>query len=106
MQLGITREILHMLEIAQDDRPLTSDEDWLQKGAKKSCLVLDSMEHTMAHLRSRIHFLKDGDANTTLFHRTAGFRKIKNIIPNLLHEDRAITNQEEKLGVMFDFFFQ
>lgn len=66
-------KILYHLEIAPDCRPLTSDEDWLQREAKRLCLVLSSLERTIARLRSPIRFLKDGDANTELFHKTARF---------------------------------
>ena len=48
--------------------------------------------------------MKDGDANTSLFHRQAGFRKRKNFIPKLLYEDQVVTGQEEKQDVMFNYF--
>jgi hypothetical protein len=104
LQLAIAREILHRLEIAQDSRPLSSDESWMRREAKCSCLVLASLERTIARLRSRIRFLKDDDANTALFHRTAGFRKQKNFIPKLIQEDRVITDQDEKQDIIFNFF--
>ena len=31
-QLGLSREIFHRLEIAQDNRALTQEEDWLRCG--------------------------------------------------------------------------
>lgn len=70
-QLGIAREILHRPEIAQDSRVLTLEEDWLRCEAKRHCLVMSSLDRTVARLRSRISFLKDGDANTALFHNQA-----------------------------------
>jgi hypothetical protein len=66
-QLGIARKILHKLEIAQDSRQISVGEG-LRREAKKSCLVLASLERTIVRLRSRIRYLKDGDANTS-FHR-------------------------------------
>lgn len=77
-QLSLTREILHQLEIAQDSRPLNTDENWLRCEFKRHSLVLSSLERTIIRLRSRIRFLKDGDANTALFHSQARFRKRKN----------------------------
>lgn len=63
-QLALAREVLHRLEIAQDIRSLTADENWLTKELKQHCLVLASLERTIARLRSRVRYLKDGDANT------------------------------------------
>ncbi|WVZ78922.1 LOW QUALITY PROTEIN: hypothetical protein U9M48_026563 [Paspalum notatum var. saurae] len=103
-QLGLAREILHRLEIAQVSRVLTPEEDWLRCEAKRYCLVLSSMERTIARLRSRIRFLKDGDANTALFHSQARFRKNKNFIPKLLQNGEVVTGQEEKQAVFFDYF--
>jgi hypothetical protein len=106
LQLGIAREILHRLEIAQDLRQLTLEEDWLCREAKRLCLTLASLERSIVRSRSRIWFLKDGDANTSLFHGTTTYRKRKNFISKLVTDDRTVTNQEDKQQVMFDFFEQ
>lgn len=102
--MGIAREILHRLEIAQDNHPLTPEELWLCCEAKKHCLVVASLERTIAHLRSRIRFLKDGDANTSLFHSQAKSIKHKNYIPKLVVDDHVYITQDEKQEVMFDYF--
>jgi hypothetical protein len=70
------------------------------------CLTLASLERSIARSRSRIRFLKDGDANTSLFHRTVTYRKRKNFISKLVMDDQTVTNQEDKQQVMFDFFEQ
>jgi hypothetical protein len=67
-QLGLDREVLHRLEMAQDIRSLSREELWLWGQLKQHCLVLASLQRTIAHLRSRIQFLKEGDANTQFFH--------------------------------------
>jgi hypothetical protein len=67
-QLSLAREILHRLEIAQDNRLLCGDEIWLKGRLKHHCLGLASLERTIARLRSRIKYLKEGDANTSFFH--------------------------------------
>jgi hypothetical protein len=97
-QLALAREVLHRLEIAQDNRLLSSDEDWLRIELKRHCLVLASLERTIATLRSRVCHLKDGDANTSLFH------KKKKAIPKLMSGGHLVTTQEEKQNVMFEFY--
>jgi hypothetical protein len=63
-QLGLAREVLHRLEIAQDIMILAEEEVWLLRKLKQHCLFLTSLERTIARLRSRIHYLKEGDTNT------------------------------------------
>ncbi|KAL6615247.1 hypothetical protein ACP70R_037517 [Stipagrostis hirtigluma subsp. patula] len=103
-QLLLAWEILHRLEIAQDGRSLTADEDWLRRELKRHCLVVASLERTVTRLRSRIRHLKDGDANTSFFHGQAGFRKRKNFIGKLVQDDNIVTSQSEKHGVLFNYF--
>jgi hypothetical protein len=103
-QLALAREVLHRLEIAQDNRLLSSDEDWLRRELKRHRLVLASLERTIARLRSRVRHLKDGDANTSFFHKQAIFRKKKKAIPKLMSGGHLVTTQEEKQNVMFEFY--
>lgn len=51
-KLALAREVLHRLEIAQDNRVLTKVEMWLKGELKCLCLSLSSLERTMARLRS------------------------------------------------------
>jgi hypothetical protein len=97
-QLALAREVLHRLEIAQDNRLLSSDEDWLRRELKRHCLVLASLERTIARLRSRVRHLKDGNANTSFFHKQAIFCK-KKAIPKLMSGGHLVTTQEEKQNV-------
>jgi hypothetical protein len=87
-QLGLAREVLHRLEMAQDIRSLSREELWLWGQLKQHCLVLASLQRTIARLRSRIQFLK-GDANTHFFHRQAVYRKKRKFISNL-EEDGSV----------------
>jgi len=68
-QLALAKEIIHQFDIAQDSRTLQSNELWLRNNLKKHALALTSLLRTVARLRSRIGWLKEGDANTRLFHR-------------------------------------
>lgn len=103
-QHAFARDVLHQLEIAQDTRLLTPEEDWLRATAKRHCLVMSSLERTMARLRSRIRHLNDGDANTALFHREAGARKKKNFIAQLMVDEHLVTSQVDKEEAFFSYF--
>ena len=43
-KLALARDILHRLEIAQDHRQLSQDENWLKGELKRHCLALASLE--------------------------------------------------------------
>jgi hypothetical protein len=67
-------------------------------------LGLSSLERTMARQRSRIRWLKDGDANTKLFHIVANGRRVKNFIPAIRHGNELITDQSRKEEVFFNSY--
>jgi hypothetical protein len=48
--------------------------------------------------------LKDGDANTRMFHMHARHRKRKNFIAKLKTEDRVLIGHEEKAEAILDFY--
>jgi hypothetical protein len=98
-QLELAKELLHQLDIAHDSRGLSVAQSWLRNSLKKHAIALASLSITIARLRSRINWIKDGDANMALFHANARYRKIKNFIATLTsrgcqtltsHEDKAI----------------
>jgi hypothetical protein len=104
-QLELAKELLHQMDIAQDRRVLSPHEQWLRNNLKKHCLVLSSLSRTIAKLRSRIGLLKDGDANTALFHAQARHRKSKNFIAKILSSDSQILiSHEDKAAAFFDFY--
>jgi hypothetical protein len=104
IQLGLAREILHRLEMAQDSRVLSPDELWLLRKLKQQCLVLASLERTVARLRSQVQYLKYGDANTSFFHMQACCRRKRNHICSLLDGERVVTSHEQKQEVLHDFY--
>lgn len=102
--LGLAKEIVHQLGIVQDSRQLPPIELWLRNSLKKHSLALASLIHTVARLRSRIGWLKYGDANTGLFHLHAHNRKRMNFIARLTTEDRIATSHDDKAEVLLDFY--
>jgi len=103
-QLALSREILHQFEIAQDSRQLSSGELWFKNCLKKHSLVLASLQRTIARLRSRISWLRDGDANTKLFHLHARHRKRKNFIGKIVAGEQICTSHEDKAAAIDDFY--
>jgi hypothetical protein len=72
------------------------------------CSYNDLMIHgliTIARLRSRIGWIKDGDVNTVLFHASGRYRKGKNFITSLtLKEGQILTAREDKVAKFEDFY--
>lgn len=81
-QLLIVKKIIHQLEIAQDSRQLSNEEASLQCKLKKHSLALSSLLCTIAHLRSCIDRLRDGDANTTLSNCMQGSERERILFPS------------------------
>jgi len=103
-QLALAREVLHQLETANDRRALSPQEVWLKNNLKKHTLALASLKRTIARSRSRIGWLRDGDANTRLFHLHSRHRKRKNFIGRLISENHIYTAHEDKARVVDDFY--
>lgn len=103
-QLALAREILHQIEIAQDSRELSAAELWLKNGLRKHVLALASLMRTIVRLRSRVNWLKEGDANTKLFHLHARFRKRKNFVAKLVSTNNIYTNHEDKARLVDEFY--
>jgi chromosome segregation ATPase len=95
-QLALAREILHRLEIANDKRNLSERETWFRNNLKKHSLALSSLKRTIARLRSRIAWLREGDANSsTSIHATA---KEKISLPNLSPKIKSTQNMRTRLN--------
>ena len=84
--------IIFQLDVAQERRLLTEGERWLRRTLKLIALGLASLEHMIARQRSRIRWLREGDAGTKLFHLVANGRKMRNFIPSIMHNGNLITD--------------
>jgi hypothetical protein len=87
-QLQLARELVHQLEIARHYRMFSSQEVWLRRRLKGHALGLFSLERSIARMYSRLHWLKDGDANTAYFHHHARYRKKNNFMAKVKVGDR------------------
>jgi hypothetical protein len=63
---------------------------------KQSVLGLASLERTIARQRSRLRWLREGDANSKLFHAVANGRRTKNYIAAVRVGEMLVTEQERK----------
>jgi hypothetical protein len=88
--------IVLRFDAAQERRQLNQGERWLRKTLKLMVLGLSSLERTIARQRSRLRWLKEGNANTKLLHAVAHGQRAKNFIPAIRVGDRILIDQREK----------
>jgi hypothetical protein len=100
----ICREVIKQLEVAQEIRELSMDEVQLKKCLKHRVLVLAAIGKSRARQKSRLVWLKKGDANTKYFHIMANLRKKKNQIVLLRNDTEVASSQKDKLRITFDHF--
>lgn len=104
-QLLIARELILQFDKAMEFRDLSEEEVGLRRQLKLKTLALSSLERTIVRLRSRLVYLKDGDANTRLFHMQCNHRMRKKHIVRLEQEGIIAFGQDEKEEMLFRFFF-
>jgi hypothetical protein len=85
-------------------KALSNVEVWFKNQPKKHTLALSSLKRIIARYRSRIGWLKEGDANNTLFYRSARHRKNKNFTGQLVDEDIVCTKHDDKEKMIHEFF--
>lgn len=103
-KMAISRELISRFDKAQEDRLLTPQETWFRKQLKLTYLGLASLERTIARQRARIANLKDGDANTSFFHRQCTYRWQKNRIFSLINGDCVLTDHADMAEAAFSHF--
>jgi hypothetical protein len=102
--MAVCREVILQLETAQESRQLIPVEcDFIAK-LKLRIMGLAAIEKCRARQKSRIIWLRKGDANTKNFHVLDNVRKQKNFIHSLHRDDSVATTQQEKHQAIFDHF--
>jgi hypothetical protein len=106
LQIAIANTLIFRLDIAQEARVLSPGERWLRRMLKHAVLGLSSLERTIARQRSRIRWLREGDANTKLFHVVANGRRTKNYIAAVRVDNEIVTEQVRKVVAFTNAFEQ
>ena len=104
LQLLLALEVILVLDMAQESRPLTEVERTLRTALKRRVMGLAALERTRKRQASRISFLREGDANTKFFHLRVNSRRRKNNIMRLKKGEGWVTSHEEKANHIHEFF--
>ena len=79
-QILLANELILCFDQALDSRALSGGEAWLRRQLKKKVLGLASLQRTIARQKSRILWLKEGDASERFFKIFASHRRRRNHI--------------------------
>jgi hypothetical protein len=104
LQLAIVKEVLLQLEAAQETRLLTSQETELRRRLKARSTGLTAIEKSRIRQRSRLTYIRCGDANTKFFHIRASTRLRKNYIQSLHTDEGVAIAHNDKENVVTDYF--
>lgn len=102
--MAVANWIIFRFDQVQENRRLSELELWLRRTLKLALLGLASLERTIDRQRSRIRWLREGYANTKLFHAVANGRRSKNFIPRINHDAEIITEQQRKEEVFYQTY--
>jgi hypothetical protein len=96
MQLKIIKEVIWLLDQAQERRALSNEEEGFRSRLKKIYLGLVTVEKIKVRQRSRMTNIKYGDANTKFFFLKANRRKRKKHI-QFMHAQQglAVSHQDK-----------
>jgi hypothetical protein len=105
LQLHMANEIIMRLDIAQEGRQLSNDEDTLRAELKLRVLGLAALERSRRRQASRFIWLKARDACTKFFHLRMSSRKRRKYISSLKRQDNTLTwDHNEKEQILYDYF--
>ena len=101
---AVADDVIFHLDVAQEERVLTDEERELWTKLKDKLLGISALDRIRWRQRSRISWIKEGDANTRFFHFRANGRRCKNHIPSLVGASGAVTEHEEKAKILLKHY--
>ena len=104
LKLHMGQEVILRLDIAQESRELTDAEHHLRCKLKKRILGWAIIEKARKRQSSRVTYLREGDANTKIFHLKANSRRRNNFIQRLRNGQGRAFSHQEKQHVVYDYF--
>jgi hypothetical protein len=90
--------------MAQDKRALSANERDLRTRLKRKVIALAVVERARKKQSARIANVKEGDANTKLFHLWVNARRRKNYIQCLKHNNGWVTEHGAKEQIVHSHF--
>lgn len=103
---AICREVVQQLESAQENRQVEEPELELLRTLKLRILGLAAIEKSRPRQKSRIIWLRKGDANTKYFQAIVNISKKKNFIHMLHHDGGIASTQKDKHEVIFQHYLK
>jgi hypothetical protein len=100
----MARETILALDLAEESRVLLPHERELRKSLKMRTLGLASLARAIARQRSRVLFLKEGDANTRFFHLQACHRCRRNRIDSLWIDGAEVVSKPQLANAFYDHY--
>jgi hypothetical protein len=100
---SIADDVIFSLDVAQD-RNLTAAERELRRLLKSKLLAFAAIDRIRWRQRSRLTWIREGDANTKFFHLRANGRQRKNHIPLLAGPTEIVSEHEEKANILLQHF--
>jgi hypothetical protein len=104
IQLATAKEIILCIDQAEEARPLSDDECALRRQLKCSYLSLLSIHKIKLRQRSRLTWIRLGDANTKMFHVRANGHRRKVHIQTLVSAQGTAITAEDKEEVLLNHF--
>ena len=99
----ITGEIYNLKKI-QEERKLTQEELSKLHYLRVQIQQVYDKEEIIWNQRARINWIKQGDLNTTCFHKTANMRNSENAILKQESREVIIEDEDRTRGVNYDHF--
>lgn len=102
--LKAASQLIGILEVVQEFRPLNEQEVALKRDHKMRFLGLTAVERLRAKQAARINYISATEANTKLFYLLANGRRRKNAIHSLQDDNGIHYTEEDKASLLFNHF--